>query len=119
MHTSAWRRVFADNLIDFNCTDSHFAAYVRGQKEERPIHLFKEISKREMGGTFDHFRVLESLASPYDYVLPHHREPNFDEMHYIATNWLLRSSDDLPPENGVFRFESRFRIARRNMARFD
>ncbi|GFY41227.1 uncharacterized protein TNIN_438421 [Trichonephila inaurata madagascariensis] len=120
MYTSAWRRVFADNFIDFSCTDTDIAAYIREQKEEsRPIHVFKEISKREMGGTFDHFRVLESIASPYYYVLPHHREPNLDEMRDIVTNWMLRSLDDPPHENVISRFESRFRIARRNMARFD
>ncbi|GFU98148.1 uncharacterized protein TNCV_3399441 [Trichonephila clavipes] len=73
VHTSGWRRVFVDNLIDFSCTDSSTAAYVREQKERsKLVHVFKEIFRRERGETINHFRILEFVASPYYYVLPHH-----------------------------------------------
>ncbi|GFY64917.1 uncharacterized protein TNIN_215911 [Trichonephila inaurata madagascariensis] len=103
MHASGWRRVFADNFIDFNCTDSGIASYIKEQTEvSRPVHVFKKIFKREKGETFNPFRILESIASPYYYVLPQHGEES------VAIGLALRNRGIIPvPCDELFCFESR------------
>ncbi|GFY48799.1 uncharacterized protein TNIN_164871 [Trichonephila inaurata madagascariensis] len=120
VHTSGWRRMFADNFIDFSCTDSSTAAYVREQTEEsRPIHVFKEISKRERGETINHLRILEFIASPYYYVLPHHCEVRHDGIKNISDNSQTSVQDDPPAEKEMFYFESQLRIAKKITPRLD
>ncbi|GFS47779.1 uncharacterized protein TNCV_3597931 [Trichonephila clavipes] len=115
MHTSGWRRLFADNFIDFSCTDSDIAFYVKEQTEaSKPVHVFKEIIKRERGEAFYPFRILESIASPYYYVLPRHGEGPHDLTRNIISNcWSLRNSDNPPPWDELFCFESESKIARK------
>ncbi|GFR02448.1 uncharacterized protein TNCT_462591 [Trichonephila clavata] len=113
MHTSGWRRVFAENFIDFSCADTDIAAYLREQTECRPIHVFKEISKREMGETFNNFRILESIASPYYFTLPHRSTTTRNEMNNISDDSSINVPDDPPTEKEVFLFESKLRIARK------
>ncbi|GFS33356.1 uncharacterized protein TNIN_353191 [Trichonephila inaurata madagascariensis] len=116
VHSPAWRRVFADNFIDFSCTDSNIGAFLEEQMEVcRPVHVLKEITKRERGEIFNPFRILESIASPYYYVLPHHREGSYDRMNDIIESWRLRDSSNPYPGDDIFCFESMCRIARMRM----
>ncbi|GFR02454.1 uncharacterized protein TNCT_462631 [Trichonephila clavata] len=119
IYSLPWRRVFADNFIDFSCTDSDIASYVEHTERIKPVHVFKEITKREMGETFNLFRILESIASPYYYILPHHREGSYDRMNNIIENWRLRYPSNPYPGDDIFCFESRIRIARKNVAHFE
>ncbi|GFY48798.1 uncharacterized protein TNIN_164861 [Trichonephila inaurata madagascariensis] len=117
MHTSGWRRVFVDNFIDFNCTDTDIAAYVKGQtKERRSLHVFKEIFKRERGEAFNPFKILEFIASPYYYILPHHREDSHAPMNNVMENSMLGVLNDPAEDIELFCFESQLRIARKNIA---
>ncbi|GFW61684.1 uncharacterized protein TNCV_3706191 [Trichonephila clavipes] len=120
VHTSGWRRVFVDNLIDFSCTDSSTAAYVREQKKRsKLVHVFKEIFRRERGETINHFRILEFIASPYYYVLPHHSEARHDGTNNISDSSLKSVSGDLPAQKVMIYFESQLRIAKKNTARLN
>ncbi|GFY53374.1 uncharacterized protein TNIN_112631 [Trichonephila inaurata madagascariensis] len=121
MHTSGWRRLFADNFIDFSCTDSDIASYVKEQAEaSRPVHVFKKIIKRERGETFNPFRILESIASPYYYVLPQHGEGPHDLTRSIISDcWLLRNSGNPPPWDELFCFESEAKIVRKKITRLN
>ncbi|GFR02450.1 uncharacterized protein TNCT_462601 [Trichonephila clavata] len=107
--TSGWRRLFADNFINFSCTDSDIASYIREQtKVRRPVNVFKEIIERERGETFNPFRILESIASPYYYVLPQHGEaPHVLTINIIAVGRALRNRGNPLPWDELFCFESR------------
>ncbi|GFR02452.1 uncharacterized protein TNCT_462621 [Trichonephila clavata] len=117
MHTSGWRQLFADNFINFSCTDSDIASYIREQTElSRPVNVFKEIIERERGETFNPFRILESIASPYYYVLPQHGEGPHDlTRNIIACWWSLRNRGNPPPWDELFCFESEAKIARKKI----
>ncbi|GFQ98604.1 uncharacterized protein TNCT_196581 [Trichonephila clavata] len=77
---STWRRVYDKNVSLFSCSDQDIAAYEKEQtKINKPINVFKKIIRREVGERFDQFEVLESIASPYYYILPHQNEKEYNE----------------------------------------
>ncbi|GFY48800.1 uncharacterized protein TNIN_164881 [Trichonephila inaurata madagascariensis] len=75
IQTSIWRRVYANNYTYFCSSDTNIAVYVKEQMQ-RTIsdYVLNEIIKRQRGECFNQFGVLENLAGPYYYVLPHQVE---------------------------------------------
>ncbi|GFY47199.1 uncharacterized protein TNIN_356371 [Trichonephila inaurata madagascariensis] len=74
MHESTWRRLYDSNTTFSFCEYDDFILYVKEQTlGSRPVNVFKEIMKRQMGKPFDTTAVLRRIASPYYYVLPHPR----------------------------------------------
>ncbi|GFR33026.1 uncharacterized protein TNCT_59361 [Trichonephila clavata] len=89
LHKSSWRRVFDRGLALFSCCDQDIAAYVREQtKISKPMKVFKQILNRELGERFDQFDVLESIASPYYYVLPHQNENEYKSFELFCS-WFV------------------------------
>ncbi|GFQ78328.1 uncharacterized protein TNCT_241721 [Trichonephila clavata] len=88
LHKSTWRHVYDNNVSLFSCLDKDIAAYVKEQtKISKPINVFKQIINRELGEHFNQFEVLESIASPYYYVLPHQNESEYSEFESFH-NWI-------------------------------
>ncbi|GFQ78327.1 uncharacterized protein TNCT_241711 [Trichonephila clavata] len=95
LHKSSWRRVYANNLCLFSCLEKDIAAYVKEQTRiSKPIDVFKQIINRELGEHFDQFEVLESIASPYYYVLPPQDEREYNEFESMDS-WLQTTNSTL------------------------
>ncbi|GFW61715.1 uncharacterized protein TNCV_3706501 [Trichonephila clavipes] len=93
LYNSSWRRVFDHGLSLFSCFDEDLAAYVREQaKISKPVNVFKQILNREWNERFDQFEVLESIASPYYYVLPHRNERQYKEFELYGRWRLITNS---------------------------
>lgn len=121
IHQSIWRRVYANNYSYFCSSDTKIAAYVKEQmKISQPIHVFKEIMKRENGETFNQFGILETLASPYYYVLPHQYEIYDDEIKRFILHCLtFKVIDESYAGKEMLCFNSKLSIARKYTARLD
>ncbi|GFR15911.1 uncharacterized protein TNCT_346371 [Trichonephila clavata] len=90
MNKSIWRRLYANNFTYFCSSDIDIAAFLKEQiQRNRPISTFNEIIKRERGETFNQSRILESIASPYYYVLPHQNRRISEELHLCKLDFIL------------------------------
>ncbi|GFS67489.1 uncharacterized protein NPIL_154151 [Nephila pilipes] len=119
LQNSTWRRVYADNNTYFSFSDAAIAAYVKEQSQRKiPVNVFDEIMKRERGEFFNQFRVLESIALFYYYVLPYQNEGRYNQIIHIINFYLtfLQFSDHCS-RHAIFRFKSGLNIARRNTSR--
>ncbi|GFS67487.1 uncharacterized protein NPIL_154141 [Nephila pilipes] len=110
MQKSTWRRVYANNNTYFSTSEADIAAYVKEQSQgKRQVNVFNGIIKRERGEFFNHFRVLETIASPYYYVLPHQNEEEYSQIDDTIDICLKYSIQFEPWE--LFRFESGLDLA--------
>ncbi|GFW41116.1 uncharacterized protein TNCV_415251 [Trichonephila clavipes] len=95
LHKSSWRRVYNNNIFLFSCLEKDITAYVKEQKKiSKPINVFKKIMNREWGAHFDQFEVLEFIASPYYYVLPHQNESEYTEFESFPS-WFETTNSSL------------------------
>ncbi|GFS67481.1 uncharacterized protein NPIL_154111 [Nephila pilipes] len=92
LYKSTWRRVYADNYTMFSCSDTAIAAYVKEQLQTRKqVHIVNHIMKRERGERVNNFKVLESLASSFYYVLPHQNEGDYNRINFIIRSCAIAS----------------------------
>ncbi|GFS66674.1 uncharacterized protein TNIN_167601 [Trichonephila inaurata madagascariensis] len=113
VHESTWRRLYDANDTLFNCEKSDFDLYEREQTMNlRPVSVFREIKKREIGCSFKKLEVLKTIASPYYYVLPHQNEKEYAEFETDSSSFCARSLSGCIE----FQFLSRLQIARKNIS---
>ncbi|GFQ91796.1 uncharacterized protein TNCT_55811 [Trichonephila clavata] len=75
MREFTWRRLYSPNSTLFSCDSNDFAFYAREQRlQQVPVKILKEITKRQIGGSFKLKEVLKTIASPYYYIFPHQDE---------------------------------------------
>lgn len=118
MHASIWKRVYGNNYIQFSHSDASISSYVKEQTQRvRPIRVFNEIIKRERGEFFNLYGVLQTLASPYYYVLPYHKVGRNVKCHHVKEIlMILRVRNNYFQWDDLLYFESKLSIARKNMA---
>ncbi|GFW61694.1 uncharacterized protein TNCV_3706291 [Trichonephila clavipes] len=119
MHKSIWRRLYANNYTYFCSSDVDIAAFLKEQiQTNTPISAFNEIIKRERGENFNEFGILNTIASPYYYVLPHQNERNSDQIHTHTQLSKLdclpfKISEEFPIMDGIWDFDSRLIVDER------
>ncbi|GFV56773.1 uncharacterized protein TNCV_153151 [Trichonephila clavipes] len=113
MRKSIWRRVYGNNCSYFCSSNINIAAFLKEQiQSKRPIHVFNAIMKREKGEFFNLFGILESIASPYYYVLPHQNVRNSDQLKRYNLHYLLFKMLEFSVTDGIFDFCSSLIIER-------
>ncbi|GFS86494.1 uncharacterized protein NPIL_94471 [Nephila pilipes] len=84
-----WRRIYADNYSLFSCSGQDIAAYIKEKtNSNKSVNVFKKIMKRELGDSISEYKVLESIASPYYYELPHQNEEEY-AIFRAENDWCL------------------------------
>ncbi|GFT10393.1 uncharacterized protein NPIL_204751, partial [Nephila pilipes] len=105
-----WRRLYGNNNTLFSCSETDIAAYVKEQTDKtKPVKIFKKIMKREEGESFNQFKVLESIALPYYFELPHQNEQEYS---LFTANHSWCSSN---PLYVIIIFQNRLNIAMKNL----
>ncbi|GFR15773.1 uncharacterized protein TNCT_449581 [Trichonephila clavata] len=105
MYKSIWRRLYANNKTYFCSSDIDIAAFLKEQRiKNKPINVFNEIFKRERGETFNQRGILESIASPYYYALPHQKEENDERLNRYRTYYHQFLLDGFSIWKGPFIF---------------
>ncbi|GFQ94869.1 uncharacterized protein TNCT_129281 [Trichonephila clavata] len=113
MHKSIWRRVYGNNHSYFCSSNINIAAFLKEQIQRvEPIQVFNEIIKRERGEFFNLFGILESIASPYYYVLPHQNVRNSDQLKRYNLHSLLFKNFNVRFTDRIFDFSSRLIVER-------
>ncbi|GFS77099.1 uncharacterized protein NPIL_85651 [Nephila pilipes] len=85
-----WRRVYGDNYTLFSCSEYDITSYVKEQMHRNKlVNVFETIMKREFSGPFNLFKILESIASPYYYELPHQNQEEYDAFE-VENDWCCR-----------------------------
>ncbi|GFS87213.1 uncharacterized protein NPIL_597831 [Nephila pilipes] len=65
------------------------AAYIKEKtNSNKSVNVFKKIMKRELGDSISEYKVLESIASPYYYELPHQNEEEYATFR-AENDWCL------------------------------
>ncbi|GFS68299.1 uncharacterized protein NPIL_59091 [Nephila pilipes] len=91
-HESAWRRVYSDNEMFYLFEKIYISSYLKDQfQRNRPVNVVKQIMKRERNELFNQFEILNLIASPYYYVLPHQDEQKYAEIQAEGF-WLLNET---------------------------
>ncbi|GFU27449.1 uncharacterized protein NPIL_531811 [Nephila pilipes] len=87
---STWRRVYESNNSYFFSKHSDIDIYVKESTEKnRPVNVLKQIMRRETGYSMNEFSVLETIASPYYYELPHQDESEYSDFERYM-HWSCR-----------------------------
>lgn len=106
MQEFTWRRLYDANHTLFSCEYHDFTVYFKKETpRQKPVKVFKEIMGRQIGNTFKEKAVLQTIASPYYYILPHQDETeysNFEADHQIIPHRL---------DYRAFRFLTQLHIA--------
>ncbi|GFY41234.1 uncharacterized protein TNIN_438491 [Trichonephila inaurata madagascariensis] len=108
MHKSIWRRLYANNCTYFCSSYIDIAAFLKEQiQTNTPIGAFNEIIKRERGENFNQFGILDTIASPYYYVLPHQSERNSDQLQIKKLGYLsFKISEEFHIRDEIWDFYS-------------
>ncbi|GFU56106.1 uncharacterized protein TNCV_3197521 [Trichonephila clavipes] len=104
-----FRRVFDTNCTYFFCEPFDVYLYVKDQiQKKRPVSIFKTILEREIGVCFNQKLLLETIALPYYYILPHQDEKEYAE--YIRSE---HSSGDPCSDLQKFQFVCQLDVAKK------
>ncbi|GFS66450.1 uncharacterized protein NPIL_458521 [Nephila pilipes] len=111
LHT--WRRIYANNYSLFSCSGQDIDAYIKEKtNSNKSVSVLKKIMKRELGDSISEYKVLESIASPYYYELPHQDEEEY-AIFRAENDWCLGRNGLLYV---VFSFECALEKAMKHIA---
>ncbi|GFQ97121.1 uncharacterized protein TNCT_545021 [Trichonephila clavata] len=77
-----WHRMFDDEAYLFSANLKYITSFVRDMQKLsklKRVNVFEQIWKRERGETFNELMVLDSIVSPYYYLLPYQNKSEYEQ----------------------------------------